>query len=253
MTRTPFLAAESIDPKQCVTTSLSHLEEKMVCFLCLVWEQCAGPRGRCLSSQQEGWVTCPGCADEPLPSPVSFLRGGRSPAASVLWAYSEQVKMATATLFLEGSSFCAALPARPGASGRPDAGGSRGHSRCSPAGGRLGALPGVISPPGAALVPAWHCGVTGSPLPSALPRPVLSAFPLPESAGCVWSPAALLRGQPRRGSPGGAEQQRSPSRLVPRGIYVYQWVYGSIENSQGRMCLDFGAILGRNSRKRESE
>lgn len=60
MTSTRFVAAEPSDPKQRVGTSLSHLEEEIIGFLCLVCERCAGTRGWCPGSQQEGWVTCLG-------------------------------------------------------------------------------------------------------------------------------------------------------------------------------------------------
>lgn len=129
MTSTRFVAAESSDPKQRVGIASPHLEEKILqVFFALPVSGALGPGLGGREARRKAGCHAPGCPDEPravqmnpcppqCPSPAAPQSGGRSPAASLLWACSKQVKMATATLSLDGSSFCVALPGRPGAPG----------------------------------------------------------------------------------------------------------------------------------------
>lgn len=132
-------------------------------------------------------MPCPG---ESLPSPVPSSRspqsGGASPAVSAV-ACSERVKMATATLFLEGRDFCRSLE------GRDFCLPVRLSEDCAVTGpragawarlGGLGVLPGAsasLARAAAAPAPSW--GVACSPPLSALLCPVLSP---PGPTGCGW-------------------------------------------------------------------
>lgn len=175
------------------------------------------------------------------PSPAAPRSGGPPPSASLLRACSERVKMATATLSLEGSSFCMALPGCPGAPGEPGAGGSRGT-----AGGRLGALPGASASPGAALAPARHCGVTGVPCSS---QPFSArCFPLSRSQdrpAAAGRPAALASVREAQGNPARRRGGPEPPGRGSTGSTVGA-AAGSLQAGlSGRLCESVGLQFDR--------
>lgn len=250
MTSTRFVAAESSDPKQRVGIASPHLEEKILqVFFALPVSGALGPGLGGREARRKAGCHAPGCPDEPRavqmnPCPPHVLppqlrRAAEDhplplscgPAPSRLkWRRPPCPSTAAASAW--------PYPAAQGLRGER----APGHGRCrrSPAGGRLGALPGLLWPP------ARHCGVAGvlSPRSPSLP----GAFHLSAArtdGRRVGDPRSSLsfrearrhpawrRGRPELppGCPGGglpaarSEQRRAPSRLLSRGISAHQRVY----------------------------
>lgn len=281
MTSTRFIAAEPRDLKPCVGTSSFHLEEKITGVVwfgfCLWFVSGLGVFARSVSrglgpgvvsgKSAEGCVPCPGLAGG-TPALAGVLRGqlrgvaGRRPLplscgpapSSLKWRRTPRPSKAASSAWPHAAAQGLwGDQAQVGAVARPEGG---WVPRWEPA-----PLAGLLGP---------HSALRGdgaSPILAVLLRPVPSASSTDRLR--VGDPRRSLlcgnRGETQRGgaapSPPGPRARlfrrhgRSSRGLAPGwSLGAFLGITGvTAEKSQGRMCLDFRAILGRNHRKRASE